>query len=294
MLWPEVYKPYYKKFVSEADVVIIFAGCMVSEHTEKFDRRSINLNPNYEMFIEFTKSFNDNVIVVLQNGSAIAFNDWYKHVPGLVEMWLGGEAAGGAVADILCGNINPSGKLSETFPNRMRTDLEYPGDGNKVEYKERFDVGYRYYDKNPKEILYPFGHGLSYTDFEYSDLSVNYDDSDVEISFNLKNIGSVDGAEVVQLYIGDPVTTVVKPIKELKKFKKIYLKSGEVKRVLFILNQSDYVYYNTMLRKYVAEVGRYDVFVGASSQDIRLSSFFIHDDEKAPYSINCIGETMIG
>jgi beta-glucosidase len=176
----------------------------------------------------------------------------------------------------------------------MRTDLEYPGDGYKVEYKERFDVGYRYYDKHTEEILYPFGHGLSYTNFEYSDLELEHLPGGIQISFNLKNIGDIDGAEVAQLYVGDTVSTVVKPIKELKKFEKVFLKSGETQRIVFTLNHMDYAYYNTMLKDYVVENGKYDVYIGSSSQDIRLKTSFIHDDANAVYSINCVGEAMIG
>lgn len=280
--------------VAKNDLILFFAGSMESEDTENFDRQTAFLNPNIGYFIKAAKKLNKPIAVILQNGGALILDKLEKDVDCILEMWLGGESAGGAVADILCGNINPSGKLSETFPNRMRTDLEYPGDGYKVEYKERFDVGYRYYDKHTDEILYPFGHGLSYTEFEYSNIAVDSKDDGVEISFDLKNIGDTDGAEVAQLYVGDTISTVVKPIKELKKFKKVYLKAGETKKIVFSLKYSDCAYYNTMLREYAVESGRYDIYVGSSSQDIRLTSFFLKDQDSSPYSINCVGETMIG
>lgn len=292
MLWP--LSASFRKNVSDSDLIIFFAGSMESEDTEAFDRQSACINPNVDFFINEAKKVNKPIVVILQNGGALILDKWEKKVDSIVEMWLGGEAAGGAIADILCGNINPSGKLSETFPNRMRTDLEYPGDGYKVEYKERLDVGYRYYDKHTEEILYPFGHGLSYTDFEYSNITLDKKDNNVEISFNLKNVGGVDGAEVVQVYVGDPVSTVVKPIKELKKFDKIYLKSGEEKRVFITLDYNDFSYYNIMLKEFVVENGKYDIYVGSSSQDIRLTASFIQNDNNSPYSINCTGETMIG
>ncbi len=292
MMWPK--SASFRKEVADSDLIIFFAGSMESDDTESFDRQTAGINPNVGFFINEAKKVNKPIAVVLQNGGALILDKWEKKVNSILEMWLGGEAAGGAVADILCGNINPSGKLSETFPNRMRTDLEYPGDGYKVEYKERFDVGYHYYDKHTEEILYPFGHGLSYTDFEYSNLSVNKLENGVEIDFELKNIGDVAGAEVVQLYVGDPVSTVVKPIKELKKFEKVYLKSGQTQKVSFFLDYSDFAYYNTMLREYVVENGRYDIYVGASSQDIRLNAAFVINDDSSHYSIDCVGETMIG
>lgn len=292
MIWPQCSS--FINAVSNCDIVLLFAGSMESEDTEQFDRQTATLNPNMVYVIKAAKRLNKPLVLVLQNGGALILNKWERDVDSVLEMWLGGEAAGSAVADILCGNINPSGKLSETFPTKLRTDLEYPGDGYKVEYKERFDVGYRYYDKHTDEIFYPFGHGLSYTDFEYSNLKLENLSDGIQISFDLKNIGDTDGAEVAQLYIGDTLSTVVKPIKELKKFKKVFLKSGESQRIIFILNHMDYAYYNTMLKDYVVENGKYDVYIGSSSQDIRLKTSFIHDDANAAYSINCVGEALIG
>jgi beta-glucosidase len=292
MIWPKCWS--IMEEMSDRDLIIFFAGAMESEDTENFDRRTAYLNPNIEFFIDTASKLNKPIVVVLQNGGALILGKWEKEVDSILEMWLAGEAAGGAVADILCGIKNPSGKLSETFPNKMRTDLEYPGDGYKVEYKERFDVGYRYYDKHPEEILYPFGHGLSYTDFEYSNLSVYREENNIIVCFDLTNVGDIKGEEVVQLYIGDPISTVVKPLKELKQFQKISLEPMETKKIYFCLNQDDYSYYNVMLQKYVVEAGRYNIYIGSSSQDIRLTSFFIQEEDDSPYSINCIGETMVG
>ena len=292
MMWPQSVP--FRREIADCDLVVFFAGSMESEDTEFFDRKTAYINQNVGLFIKSAKVINKPIVLVLQNGGALILDKCENQADAILETWLGGEAAGSAVADILCGNINPSGKLAETFPNKMRTDLEYPGDGYKVEYKERFDVGYRYYDKHPEEILYPFGHGLSYTEFEYENLVCNDNNGNLEIIFNLRNIGDFDGAEVVQLYIGAPVSTVVKPIKELKKFKKVFLKAGESKQICFAINPSDYAYYNVMLKDFVTENGRYDIYIGSSSQDIRLTTSFMYNDEGSPYSINCKGETMIG
>ncbi len=292
MLWPQ--SAPFRREVADCDLLLFFAGAMESEDTENFDRQTAYLNQNIGLFIRLAKGINKPIALILQNGSALILDKTENQADAILEAWLGGEATGGAIADILCGKINPSGKLSETFPNKMRTDLEYPGDGYKVEYKERFEVGYRYYDKHPDEILYPFGHGLSYTEFKYESLVCDNNNGNLEVSFDLTNTGDFDGAEVVQLYIGDPVSTVVKPIKELKKFQKVFLKASETKRISFALNPSDYAYYNVMLREYVTENGIYDIYIGASSRDIRLTASFIYNDEASPYSINCKGETMIG
>ncbi len=292
MMWPQTVP--FRREIADCDVLLFFAGSMESEDTEFFDRKNAYLNQNVGLFIKSAKVINKPIVLILQNGGALILDKSETQADAILEMWLSGEAAGGAVADILCGKINPSGKLAETFPNKTRTDLEYPGDGYKVEYKERFDVGYRYYDKHPEEILYPFGHGLSYTEFSYENLVCNNNNGNLEITFDLKNTGNFDGAEVVQLYIGDPLSTVVKPIKELKKFQKVFVKAGESKRIYFTLNPTDYSYYNVMLKEFVTENGRYDIYIGASSQDIRLTASFIYNNEASPYSVNCTGEAIIG
>jgi beta-glucosidase len=222
----------------------------------------------------------------------MVFDDYMKKADSIVQMWLGGEASGGAIADVLTGKLNPQGKLSETFPTRVRDDFEYPGNGLYTEYSEKLNVGYRYYDRHPEEIVFPFGHGLSYTDFEYSDLVIT-DDNGIKASFKVKNVGDVFGTEIAQLYISDPISTVPKPIKELRKFQKIELQPGEEKVVTLDIEERDLAYYNVSLHRYVAEDGRYDVLVGSSSRDIRLTASFIHENQK-DYTIHRIGEDAIG
>lgn len=293
MLWPIIWSADYEDFIGRAGLVIVFAGSMVSEDTENFDRRSIQLNPNYEMFIEKLIEKGKKTVVVLQTGSAVLLGSWKNNVSAIVETYLGGESVGAAIAEVLCGVVNPSGKLPETFPNRIRTDLDYPGDGTKVVYNERLDVGYRYYDKHPEEICYPFGHGLSYTEFLYSDIRLEKEDGDYKAYVKIKNIGKCAGAEVVQLYIADMTSTVTKPIKELKRFKKVQLNSGEETTVAFCLNKDDFSYYNVMLHDWVVENGKYEILVGASSRDIRLKTSLVYN-EKMPYTMNKAGSSVMG
>lgn len=281
VLWEE-YGGKCMSEMRECDVIVFFGGSMVSEDTEKHDRRTTYINKNQSLFMMYAMMEGKKCIFVMQNGGALILDTWAQKTKAIVEMWLGGEAAGSAIADVLCGNVNPSGKLSETFPKVMRKDLEYPGNGKIVEYKERFDVGYRYYDKHPEEILYPFGHGLSYTQFEYSDLKVN--EEDLTFEFTLKNTGKYDGAEVCQLYVGDCESTVVRPVKELKKFEKVFLKAREEKQVRFKLTEEDLSYYNVILHKWVAENGEYDIYIGSSSQDIKFVSRINYKGEE-PYSL---------
>ena len=290
MLWPKLDE--FTDFIDESDLVLMFIGAMESEDTEQFDRRTANFNPNYEMFIDFAIKAGKKVVVIIQSGSAMILGDWKESVKAIVHMWLPGEGAGGAV-DVLCGKVNPCGRLPETFPTKVRTDLDYPGNGQTVEYNEKLSVGYRYYDKRPEEIVYPFGYGLSYTEFEYKDLETEVKEEKIKVSFNLKNIGKMDGAEVVQLYSGNPVSTVKRPEKELRAFKKVYLKAGETEKVLFELDLKELGYYNVLLKDWITEPGKYIIYLGASSRDIRLKEE-IWIDKDAPYSIGVKGETMIG
>lgn len=294
MVWPRLESKEFGDFLSDADAVLIFVGSMVSEDSEKLDRRSIEFNPNYDLIAESAIRRNKNVVLVLQTGSAVVLGDYMNKAPAIAQMWLGGESAGSAIAEVLCGVVNPSGKLPETFPTKLRTDMDHSGCGLTVEYNEKLNVGYRYYDKHTDEIAFPFGHGLSYTDFEYSDLKVTpWEDKSCKVSFKIKNVGSYDGAEVVQLYISDVESIVTKPIKELKKFKKIFLKQGEEKEIDFTLYNDDFTCYNVTYHKWIAEDGVYDILIGASSQDIRLKGSVLIEGE-TPYSTIKAHGDMIG
>ncbi len=258
----------WKEFVAGCDAVIVFAGAMVSEDTEQFDKRTLELNPNHSFVIETVASANQNVVVVVQSGGAMIFDNWKNKVAGIVNMWLAGEGAAEAIADVLTGNVNPSGKLSETFPKVMRKDFEYPGDGLKVCYKEGLDVGYRYYDKHIDEIEYPFGFGLSYTKFDLSNFSATKTENTVDIGFEIENVGEFEGSEVLQLYATKENSCISRSVKELKTFEKISLKSGEKKQVVLSLEIEDLKYFNVCLNEWVLEPGVYSFMLGTSSQDI--------------------------
>lgn len=291
MIWPHTEQ--WKKFVADCDAVVIFTGAMDSEDTEQFDRRTIEFSPNYSFVIENVANVNKNVVVVVQSGSAMIFDTWKDRVAGIVQMWLAGEATGESIADILTGKATPSGKLSETFPKVMRTDLEYPGDGLKVCYKEGFDVGYRYYDKHPEEICYPFGYGLSYTSFEADNFEVRMDAEKIQVSANIKNTGDYTGSEVLQLYVSKEESCVSRSPKELKAFEKISLKAGDSSKVTLTVAIDDLSYFNTCLNKWIVEPGVYKLLVGTSSRDI-IYTKEIFIDKKAPYTINVNAKTMIG
>ncbi|MBQ6703100.1 MAG: glycoside hydrolase family 3 C-terminal domain-containing protein [Clostridia bacterium] len=290
MLWPTVKS--FASHIEKSDAVVFFVGSMESEDTEKYDRRTAELNPNFELFIKKAYDMGKKVIAVIQSGGAVIIEDWKNKTHAILQTWLGGEGAGNAIASVLTGDFNPCGKLSETFPTKMRTDLEYPGDGLKVTYKEGFDVGYRYYDKHPEEIAFPFGHGLSYTHFDYSDLQINTNESTLNVNFKLRNSGECDGHEVVQLYIGKDVSCVTRSSKELRAFEKVFLKANEEKEVSLKVDLCDLAYYNRSLHGWITEPGIYQIYVGSSSRDIRL----IGEAEiktKPPYSVQKLGESTM-
>ncbi len=290
MIWPKMSE--WIDFVKGADAVLVFAGSMESEDTEQFDRLSASLNPNMEFVIRAVARENPRVCVILQSGSALVLGDWQKEVAAILEMWLPGEGAG-AVADVLTGKVSPSGKLPETFPCALRRDLEYPGDGLKVRYTEGHEVGYRYYDRHPEEILYPFGFGLTYSEFSFCDFALSSEEGRVTLSFTAANIGKTDAAEVIQVYAGKPQSGVSRPEKELIAFEKIALAAGETRRVTLAFPLTALAYYNPMLREWVTEPGVYRLSVGTSSRDI-LFSAELPLSTQVPYTVGVAATAMIG
>ncbi|MGG0724887.1 glycoside hydrolase family 3 C-terminal domain-containing protein [Bacillus mycoides] len=262
-----------KKIAERADTAVLFVGLPDRYESEGFDRKHLQMPENHVQLIEAIAEVQSNIVVVLSNGAPIEM-PWIGKVKGILEGYLGGQALGGAIADLLFGDANPSGKLAETFPEVLSDNpsyLNFPGEGDKVEYKESVFVGYRYYDAKNIEPLFPFGFGLSYTNFEYSNLSINKkeitDTETVSVSVNVKNTGSRAGKEIVQLYIKDVESSMTRPEKELKGFKKIELQPGEEKTVSFTLNKRSFAYYNVELKDWHVETGEFEILVGKSSRE---------------------------
>ena len=277
---------------ADADLALVMAGLPLSYESEGIDRTHIDLPPSHNKLISAVAKVQPNTAVILTNGSAIAM-PWVDEVSAILETWLGGQAGAGAIADAVFGKINPSGKLAETFPVRLEDTpayLNFPGEDGQVIYGERMFVGYRYYDKRNIEPLFPFGHGLSYTEFDYSDLklsSTNITDNDqLQVSLTVSNTGKVKGKEVIQLYVADTESSVQRPVKELKAFDKIELEPGESKDVSFTLNKRDFSYYSKVYDRWLAESGKFEILVGSSSRDIRLKgSLSLSNTEKLNYKM---------
>ena len=289
MLWPRTGDIH--KMAKDCDLILMFVGAMGADDTENFDRRSLELHHNQEIYINAAVSTGKKVVVICQSGGAMVFGKWRNDVSGLVQMWLGGEAAGGGIADVLTGRVNPSGRLPETFPKKERA-LD-TGNGLVACYSEGPLVGYRYYDTHPEEVCYPFGFGLSYTSFLYNNASLKEEGDNLNITFTLKNTGAFDGAEVVQLYSAKPLSCVSRVPKELKAFKKVFLNAGEEKEISLTLPKGDLAYYNPALKDWVVEPGEYKLYIAAASNDIRLALDYTAADT-APYTIKQISEGMIG
>ncbi len=259
-----------------ADKAVIFAGLPDSFESEGYDRTHMRLPECQNRLIREILAVQPEVIVVLHNGSPVEM-PWLADVKGLLEAYLGGQAAGSAIADLLFGKACPCGKLAETIPYKLSDNPSYLffGDGDKVEYREGIFVGYRYYDAKEMPVAFPFGHGLSYTDFSYSGLKISKsemtDHDTVTVSVDVTNTGSCEGKEIVQLYISDLTGAVRRPLKELKGYSKVSLKPGETKTVSFPLDYRSLAWYNTQISDWYAASGDYEILIGASSRDIRLS-----------------------
>lgn len=282
-----------KKVAAEADVALVFSGLPLQYESEGIDRTHINMPTSHNKLISEITTTQKNTIVVLTNGSAVTM-PWLNNVAGVLETWLGGQAGAGGIADVLFGKVNPSGKLAETFPMRLEDTpafFNFPGEQGDVLYGERIFVGYRYYDGRKIEPLFPFGYGLSYTTFEYSDLtlsSINTTDKEgLTVSLTVKNTGKIKGKEIVQLYVTDKESTLQRPEKELKKFTKIELEPGEEKIVSFKLDNRDFSYFDAKRNTWIAESGEYVIAAAASSRDIKLSETIkLKSTQKVPLAFD--------
>ena len=271
-----------KKLASKADVVVVAAGFDPETESEGADR-TFNLPPAQDELIEAMAAANKNTIVVVTSGGNVDMNGWIDHIPALIATWYPGQEGGTALAEVLFGDVNPSGRLPVTFERRWEdnpvSESYYPAAGtNKVVYKEGVFVGYRGYEKNGTKPQFPFGYGLSYTNFTYGKLSIQQGVTKggspefwwAEVSFDVTNTGARAGAEVAQVYVSDSHSKVPRPAKELKGFAKIELKPGETKRVKVFLNQRALSYYDVNAKQWRAEPGDFNVLVGPSSAQIEL------------------------
>jgi len=264
------------KAAKAAKVAVIFAGLPDSYESEGYDRTHMKMPACQNKLIEAVAEVNPNTVVVLHNGSPVEM-PWIGKVKGVLEAYLGGQAVGLAAVKVLYGDVNPSGRLPETFPVKLSDNpsyLFYGGEGNEADYREGIFVGYRYYDKKEMDVLFPFGYGLSYTTFEYSNLRLSADtitdQETVDVTVTVKNTGDRFGKTVVQLYVGDKESTVIRPDRELKGFEKVSLEPGESKDVTFTLCKRAFAYWNTQISDWHVESGVFTVQVGQSSRDLSL------------------------
>ena len=266
----------------DADVVVACLGLPAIAESEGYDRTHMDLPPAQLALLDALaeQAAGVPVVAVLFNGSAVRTSSWDDHAAAVVECWLGGQAGGSAVADVLTGAVNPSGKLAETIPLKLAdcsASLNFPGEDGRVRYGEGVFVGYRGYDASEQEVAYPFGHGLSYTSFDYDELSVtrtgSADGGDlaVAVGCRVRNTGDRAGREVAQLYVGDPQASVARPPRELKGFGSITLEPGAEERVEFTLGARDFAYWSTRDAGWLVEAGEFTLHIGSSSRDIRLT-----------------------
>lgn len=277
---------YKKSLIKQAvetakgkDVVLLFIGLTDAFESEGYDRSHMQIPSSHVTLINEILKVNKNVVVVLSCGSPIEIGDWDNNVRGVLNLYLGGQAGGEAAYNLIYGNVNPSGKLAETFPLKEQDYIgsKYFRMGPRtVEYREGVYVGYRYFDSADKPVKYPFGYGLSYTQFEYSNLRASADaineGDNYSITFTIKNVGKVAGAEIAQVYVNDTESTLYRPKQELKGFKKVYLEPGEEKDVTISLDSRAFAYYNVAINDWHIESGDFRILVGASSRDIKLET----------------------
>lgn len=292
---PYAYTPGYgkgdgrnKKLLEEAvalakekKTVLLFVGLTDEYESEGYDRTHLELPQGHNDLVEAITAVNDNVIIVLSCGSPVQL-PWLDKVKAVLNIYLGGEAAGEATADLLFGKVNPSGKLAETFPYALEDNPSYKYfqmGPRTLEHRESIYVGYRYFDKAGKEVRFPFGYGLSYTEFEYGNLSVEKTDKGVKVTFEVKNTGGRDGAEIAQVYVKDIESTIFREEKALKGFAKVFLKKGESKTVEILLDDRAFSFYNVQKNDWTIEKGEFEILVGANSRDIKLSAKIELDGE---------------
>ena len=261
-----------------AKAAVVFAGLPDVYESEGYDRTHMRMPDCQNRLIEAVADANPNTVVVLYNGSPVEM-PWIGKVRAVLEAYLGGQAVGLATVRVLFGEVNPSGKLPESFPKKLSDNpsyLFYGGEGDTAEYREGIFVGYRYYDRKETDLLFPFGHGLSYTSFAFSDLRLSADhitdQETLTATVRVTNTGRRAGKTVVQLYVGDCESSVFRPVRELKGFEKIFLEPGESKDVSFTLDKRSFAYWSTKIHDWHVESGEFVIEIGHSSRDIACSA----------------------
>ena len=259
-----------------ADVALLYIALPTFKESEGYDRSDLDLTKQQIALIKAVSKVQPNTVVVLNNGAPVAMSEWIDDVSAVLEGWMMGQAGGAALADILFGRVSPSGKLAETFPLKLAdtpSHINWPGGAGKVYYGEGIFIGYRYYDAKEIPVLFPFGHGLSYTTFEYSNAKVsstNFKDVDgLTVTVDVKNTGKLSGKETVQVYVHDQKSDLIRPVKELKGFAKVDLQPGETKTISIHLDFRAFAYYHPEHKQWITEDGDFYILIGASSADIR-------------------------
>lgn len=259
-----------------ADVAVLYIALPSFKESEGYDRPDLDLTEQQIALIKAVSKVQPHTVVVLNNGAPVAMSDWIDDVDAVLESWMMGQAGGAAIADVLFGRVNPCGKLAETFPLKLAdtpAHLNWPGDAGEVRYGEGLFIGYRYYDAKEMPVLFPFGYGLSYTTFEYSNPTVSaqsFKDTDgLTVTVDVTNTGDVAGKEIVQVYVHDQDAGLVRPEKELKGFAKVELQPGETKTVSVQLDFRAFAFYHPEYKEWITEDGDFDILIAASAADIR-------------------------
>jgi len=273
-----------------AQVALLYLALPASKESEGYDRPDLDLTQHQIALINAVAKVQPNTIVILNSGAPVVMGDWIDGTAAVVEAWMMGQAGGGAIADVLFGKVNPSGKLAETFPNRLvdtPASINYPGENGEVRYGEGIFIGYRYYDAKQVPVLFPFGYGMSYTTFTYQNPQLSaktFKDVDgLTVSVDVTNTGKLAGKEIVQVYVHDRKSRLVRPPKELKGFVKVELRPGETKTVSVDLDFRAFAYYHPGYKQWVAEDGEFDILIGASSADIRfIQTVNLQSTQKLP------------
>ncbi|MBO5608300.1 MAG: glycoside hydrolase family 3 C-terminal domain-containing protein [Treponema sp.] len=276
------------EYAKDADTILVFAGLPDSFESEGYDRTKLDLPEEQNILITTLCRLKKKVVVLLHNGSPVTM-PWKDEVSAVVELYLGGEAVGEAAANVLSGKVNPSGKLAETFPLRLEDTpafMNFANHKTQTNYGEGIFVGYRWYDARKMDVLFPFGFGLSYTTFQYSDLRLSSDsmddDGSVKATVTVTNTGKTDGKEIVQLYVSDKTHSAVRPVKELKGFEKVFIPAGKSVDVEFTLDKRSLAWYNTEMGDWYAASGEYEILAGPSSRNLPCSSILRFTTAKIP------------